>query len=63
MRDSEGVKPSYTSASTKALQQLQEDEKTPEVQKVLGAAVRRSRGEMVEGYASMYWTFFTDYAY
>ncbi|MEO6597124.1 MAG: HEAT repeat domain-containing protein [Planctomycetota bacterium] len=52
-----------TSASTKALQQLQEDEKTPEVQKVLGPAVRRSRGETVEGYASMYWTFFTDYAY
>jgi HEAT repeat protein len=50
-----------TDASTKALKKLQGDEKTPEVMKLLPPALRRSRGEVVEGYDSMFWTFLWDF--
>jgi len=50
-------------AANEALTKLQNEEKTPEVQKLLGSAIRRARGEVVEGYDSQYSTFFSDYAF
>lgn len=50
-------------AAVEALTKLQNEEKTPEVQKLLGAAIRRARGEVVTGYDSQYATFFSDYAF
>lgn len=52
-----------TAASAKALLQAQKDEKTPEVLKLLPSALRRCRGEAVESYETMYYTFFSDYGY
>jgi hypothetical protein len=48
-----------TQASAKALQDLQKTEKSPEVVELLQHAVRRSRGEVVDGYDSKYWRFFS----
>jgi HEAT repeat protein len=47
-----------TPASLKALQNVQKDEKAPEVMKMLASALPQCRGEEVSGYASMYSTFF-----
>lgn len=43
-----------TPEARKALEKLQQAEKTPEVGKLLGAAMQRCRGEVVSGYESMY---------
>jgi hypothetical protein len=50
-----------TPAALKTLHAVQNQEKTPEVQKALVAAVKRCRGEPVEGYDSLYYQFFHDY--
>jgi hypothetical protein len=52
-----------SAAAVAALTALQNEEKTPEVQKLLAPAIRRARGEAVEGYESQYTTFFSDYAF
>lgn len=52
-----------SAAALEALNKLQNEEKTPEIQKLLGPAIRRARGEAVEGYDTQYSTFFSDYAF
>ena len=47
-----------TPASLKALQNVQKDEKAPEVLKMLASALPHCRGEEVSGYDYMYSTFF-----
>ncbi len=47
----------HTPKCLEALQALQQEEKTPEVKKLLAAALRCCRGEKVEGYDSMYGIF------
>jgi HEAT repeat protein len=49
-----------TPESTKALAELQRTEKTPEVTKLLASAVKHNRGEVVEGYDSLYYQFLSD---
>lgn len=46
-------------AATKALRQLQQEEKTPEILQLLPLAVRQSLGEKVEGYDTRFWSFFS----
>jgi HEAT repeat protein len=46
-----------TPQAQKALEGLQKQEKTPEVRQLLDAALKRCRGEVVEGYESKYSTF------
>jgi len=50
-----------TPESTKALAELQRTEKTPEVVKLLTSAVKHNRGEVVEGYGSLFFQFLSDY--
>jgi HEAT repeat protein len=50
-----------TPESTKALTELQRTEKTPEVIKLLTSAVKHNRGEVVEGYDSLFFQFLSDY--
>ncbi|HEX5050801.1 MAG TPA: HEAT repeat domain-containing protein [Planctomycetota bacterium] len=50
-----------TPESLKALEELQRNEKTPEVLKLLTSAVKHCRGEIVAGYESSYWAFLSDY--
>lgn len=51
----------HTPESTKALAELQRTEKSPEMTRLLAAAVKHNRGEVVEGYDSMFHTFLSDY--
>jgi HEAT repeat protein len=48
-----------TPAALDALRDLEKNEKTPEIQKLLPQAIQRARGEVVEGYDSRYWSFFS----
>lgn len=50
-------------ASRTALTALQQEEKTPEVQKLLGLAIRRARGEEVENYDSQLTIFLSNYSF
>jgi HEAT repeat protein len=47
-----------TPEARKALEALDRAEKTPEVRKLLASALKQSRGETVQGYDSMFWTFY-----
>jgi hypothetical protein len=50
-----------SAAAKKALLSAQQQEKTPEVLKLLPLALRQVQGQSVDGYDSQYWSFFTDY--
>lgn len=50
-------------ASRAALAALQNEEKTPEVQKLLGMAIRRARGEEVENYDTQLSIFLSNYSF